>query len=190
MHANVVFESMIPQIKAAARFEFRDLPRYRRDEAVNDVVVMAFFAFSNLVKQGRIALAYPTPLAMYACRQYRAYRRPAEKQCVRDVLSPYAQHKKRFDVDRLDKRDCDGRWKEAIVEDSRTRVPNQVWFRLDFPCWLRQLGRKKRRIAEALAVGGRTMDVAKKYHLSRGRISQLRHELEKNWYIFQGECND
>ena len=47
------------------------------------------------------------------------------------------------------------------------------WAKLDFGAWLRSLPVKLRRIAKTLANGERTHDVARKFGVSDGRISQI-----------------
>ena len=78
-------------------------------------------------------------------------------------------------------------WAEAIVEDYRTPVADQVAFRIDFPIWLTLLSNRNRRIAEALAFGNSTSLVAKRFKLSPGRISQLRGELYRSWQNYHGD---
>ena len=71
--------------------------------------------------------------------------------------------------------------------DTRTApVPDIVAFRCDFPAWLNTLSRRDRRIAEILALGHRTREVAKRFDVSAGRISQLRRELAESWREFTG----
>jgi transposase-like protein len=69
-------------------------------------------------------------------------------------------------------------------------VPDIVSFRVDFADWLASLSRRDRRIAESLAIGNRTSDVAKRFDVSSGRISQLRRELAESWTEFTGESED
>ena len=76
---------------------------------------------------------------------------------------------------------------EAMVEDNQTPVADQVVFRIDFPAWLRTHPRRERRIAETLAVGHSTTEVAKRFHVSAGRISQKRREFHDSWQDFRGE---
>jgi hypothetical protein len=59
----------------------------------------------------------------------------------------------------------------------QTPVPEQVCFRCDLPAWLDTLSERDCSITQDLMIGERTMDVANKYRLSPGRISQLRREL-------------
>jgi hypothetical protein len=58
---------------------------------------------------------------------------------------------------------------------------------MDIDAWLRRLTRRNRRIAGALAAGGTTTEVARRFRLSAARISQLRGELRKDWQRFQHE---
>lgn len=76
---------------------------------------------------------------------------------------------------------------EAVVEDHHTPVPDQVAFRCDFPAWLKNLSVRNRRIAQALAVGHSTGEVAKRFGVSAGRISQMRREMHRSWQEFQDE---
>ena len=46
------------------------------------------------------------------------------------------------------------------------------------------------RIAESLAEGNRTLDVARRFKVSPGRISQIREEFRQSWDEFHGEPVD
>ena len=99
-----------------------------------------------------------------------------------------SRRRKRFSVQRLDRFDpLEGCWQEAVVQDHRTPVVDQVWFRIDFPAWLQTLPRRDRKIAEALAAGNRATDVARRFRLSIARVSQLRREFHRSWLAFHGE---
>lgn len=100
----------------------------------------------------------------------------------------FAQRKRDFQIDRLDRYDAaENCWKEAVIEDSRTPPPDQVAFRIGFPEWLLLLPSRNRRIAKSLALGYTTSEVAKRFWISAGRVSQLRHELNDSWLDFLGE---
>jgi hypothetical protein len=179
------FLTFVPIIRTHAQLCFRHLRGDWKDEAVAEVIANACVAFARLVEQGREDLAYPTVLARYAVAQVREGRKVGSSLNVRDVLSPYAQQRKRFHVERLDYFDDDeGQWREAVVEDPNTPVFDQVCFRIDFPSWLSSLQRRNRRIAQSLSLGKSTKEVAKKYAISAGRISQLRRELHDSWCRF------
>src|SRR5205085_7671788 len=76
---------------------------------------------------------------------------------------------------------------EALHDNPRSPVPDQVCFRLDFPCWLNTLTERDRRVVGDLMAGERTLDVADKHGLSPARVSQLRREFMEGWLAFCGE---
>jgi hypothetical protein len=179
------FLAMLPSIQSCARHACGHLDPERRADAVEEVLANAAVAFARLVALDKTDLAYPTVLARYGIAQVREGRRVGARLRIGEVLSPYAQRKKGFIVQRLDRWDHDtGQWLEAIVEDRRTPVPDQVAFRIDFPAWLDSLARPKRRMAEVLAMGHSTSQVARRFRLSAGRVSQVRRELYKSWRQF------
>jgi hypothetical protein len=60
-------------------------------------------------------------------------------------------------------------------------------FRIDFPAWRASRTERDRRILDDLMLGERTLDVAAKYGLSPGRVSQLRREPHDDWERFCAE---
>lgn len=182
------FLAMLPTIRAHAKIAFYGLQGDNRDDVIQETVANACVAFAKLVHRGRSDAAFPTVLARFAIAQVRAGRQVGSSLNVRDVLSRYAQQKKRFVVESLDRKDRENEtWMEAVVEDPHTPVFEQVWFRIDFPEWLSRLVPRKRRVAEALALGHSTQDVAKRIGMSPARVSQLRRELHESWLEFHGE---
>jgi hypothetical protein len=183
------FLDLLPAIRKRARIAFRYLDREARAEAVQEVVASALAAYVRLVESGRADLAYPTPLAMFAIRQFRAGRRAGTKANVNDVTSPYAQIGKRIRVDRLDHYDVEeDAWKETLIEDRRAGPAQTAAARIDFGQWLNGLVARRRRIAEVLATGQSTKLAARQFGVSPGRISQIRRELKDSWQCFQSEA--
>jgi len=182
------FLAMLPKILAHLRIAFRSLPPESRAEATQEALANTWAAFVRLVEQGRQERAFPTVLAKFAVSQFHDGRRVGVGQNSRDVLSERAQRVKQFFVSRLDHFDEEEQaWEEAIVEDPHRPVFDQVWFRIDFPEWLRRLSPRNRRAAKSLAMGNSTTEVAKQLKLSLGRVSQLRRLLHKSWLEFHGE---
>lgn len=180
---------MLPAIHRQARVAFRHLPPEAKQDAIEEVTANATVAYARLAELGKIDFAYPSVLARYGVAQFRAGRRVGNRLNVRDVLSQYAQRSKRFAVERLDHFDEEeNQWAEAVVQDTRTSpVPEIVSFRVDFADWLSDLPRRNRRIAESLAVGNTTGEVARRFSVSPGRISQLRQQFKMSWAEFHGE---
>jgi RNA polymerase sigma factor (sigma-70 family) len=182
------FLALLPVIVNYVRPAFRELGPEAKAEAVQEAVANAFVAYARLVEQGRETLAFATVLARFAVAQVRAGRQVGGQLNAQDISSKYCQRRKRIRLGRLDRFDPqEGCWQETIVEDHRTPVLDQVWFRIDFPAWLDTLPPRDRQIAQCLAEGVSTSEVAHRFRLSPGRVSQLRREFEKSWLAFHGE---
>ena len=181
------FLSLLPAIQEQARFAFRNEDPERRQELTAEVIANCWAAFVRLVERGLIDVVYPTPLAQYAIKQVRDGRRVGAKLNVRDVSSEYCQARKRLAVVRLDVFDeRTGEWKEILLEDRHAGPADTAAARIDIAAWLESLPKKKRRIAALLATGETTKRTARRFHVSPGRISQMRRELQQAWQDFQG----
>ena len=182
------FLAMAPTIRRYAQHAFREFRPEAREDAVVEVVASACVAFARLAELDKLHLAYPTVLANYGIRQFLDHRRVGNRRCVHDVLSPFCQKRKHVKVGRLDHYDAEeGEWLEALVEDKHAGPAETAAARLDLGDWFRSMPHQKRKIAEALAAGERTCDVARRFGLSAGRISQLRTEFRQDWRRFQGD---
>lgn len=182
------FVALLPVIINYVLPAFRQLRPEEKSEAVQEAVANACVAYARLVEQGRENLAFATVLARYAIAQVRAGRQVGGRLNAQDISSRYCQLRKRIRLGRLDRFDpVEGCWKETIIADHRTPVADQVWFRIDFPAWLVSLPPRDRQIAQCLAEGLSTTEVARRFGLSLARISQLRRELERSWLKFHGE---
>jgi DNA-directed RNA polymerase specialized sigma24 family protein len=178
---------MLPKIVSYARTAFQHRDPEAREDLVQEVVANACVAFKALWDRGKQAVAYPTVLASYGIRQVRDHRKVGGKLNIKDVLSRYCQKHKGVIVERLDKFDeKEGEWLEVLVEDRHAGPADTAAARLDLAAWFKSLSPKDRRIAKALATGGCTGDVAKKFGLSAGRISQKRRAFMEGWQTFQG----
>ncbi len=183
-----VFVAILPDIQSYLAFAFRQLYGDDRDEAVQEALANACLACARLVQRGCPERVFPTTLARFAVAQVRAGRQVGTRLNVRDVLSPYARMRKGIVVERLDRFDrSDGEWRECVLEDHRTPVFDQVQFRIDFPDWLSQLSQRDRRLAVWLALGNAPGQTARRFHISAGRVSQLRQEFYDSWRAFLGE---
>ena len=182
------FAALLPVVLKYVAPAFHKLRPEAKAEAVQEAVANACVAYARLVERGKESLAFATVLARYAVAQVRAGRQVGGRLNIRDVSSDYAQYRKQFRLERLDRYDPEeGCWQEAVVEDYRTPVADQVSFRIDFPAWLNSLSRRDRKIAQNLADGQSTSEVARRFGLSLGRVSQLRREFERSWLAFHGE---
>ena len=187
---HATFLKLLPAIRLHARISFRHLDPEAREEAVQSVICNACAAIARLAELGKLDLAYGSVLARYGVVQVRDGRVTGGRLNCRDVASGYCQRKKHLAaLQRLDRYDAEeNAWQEAVVQDIRLApVPDIVSFRIDFADWLKSLGRRDRRIAERLALGHRTQDVARRFKVSEARVSQLRSELADSWRKFVGD---
>jgi hypothetical protein len=101
----------------------------------------------------------------------------------KDPLSRYAQIGNGIRIERQA-----SNWVDAIVQDKRAPVADQVAAKMDVCAWFATLTRRMRQIAKDLAFGCSTSEVAQKHGVTAGRISQLRRKLEESWVEFQLEA--
>ena len=183
-----IFLEMFPTLCKAIKRGFRYLRGDRREEAIQEALANAFVAFARLVDLGRMQFAFPSALARFAVAQVREGRRVGGSLNIGDVSSEYSQQRKHLQEQRLDLFNRHtAQWCEVIVEDYQTPIPDQVCFRIDFPEWLSRLPNRDRRVAEALANGDSTGEIARRFRISAGRVSQLRRELHASWERFHAE---
>jgi hypothetical protein len=179
---------MVPAIRRCAEFSFRKLRPDLRKEMVDEVVVNALAAFARLLERGKEDQAFPSSLTEYAVKQVRQGRQVGTKLNIKDVSSRYAQQRKGFQVERLDQFDSDaGEWREILVENYKADPADIVASRIDFAAWLATMSSLRRKIAKCLATGECTIDAARRFNVTPGRISQLRREFQTSWSTFRGE---
>jgi hypothetical protein len=185
LHAR--FLLILPRIELHGRVYFRHLRcPHRKEDAVQEMVALCWKWFVRLDERGRDATRFPSALATFAAKAVRGGRRLTGMERAKDALSPLAQQRQGFAVVKLpDRGTLNGTpLEEALRDNTRSPVDEQVCFRLDFPVWLLTLARRDRRLVEGMALGHRTLDLARKFRLSPGRVSQLRREFKQRWGRF------
>ena len=185
-HHQEQFLKMLPQIRSQARRAFRRLRRELQEELIQEVVANSFCAYVSLVRRGSANPAYTTSLANFAIKQTIGGRRVGSSSRVHDVTSPFARATRGILVERLDGEQ--GGWRATLVEDRRATPADIAAARIDVAAWFRALSDSHRRIAQALAIGNTTSDVARQFGLSTARVSQMRGLLKASWERFQGEA--
>jgi hypothetical protein len=182
------FLPILPKIQAQARFAFRQLRCELREELIAETVAIAFRSWMLLVRRGKAARAFATPLGRYAIRRVQEGRNLAGRASRSDVLSPQAQRRYGIQVQRLVHSDWQGEPCHELLLEDRTAGPAETAAaRIDLEAWLSQLSPRNRRIALALARGESTGEAARQFQLSPGRISQLREVLRIHWERVHGQ---
>jgi hypothetical protein len=180
---------MLPAIVTHAKIVFRHLDPEAKEEALQETVCNACRAVARLAELGKLDLAYGSVLAHFAVSQVKDGRQVGCSLNSNDILSRRCQQLKHVKIERIDHfNEEENGWRQAVVIDTRSSpVPEIVAFRCDFSDWLASLPRRDCHIAESLAIGNRTGEVAKQFDVSEGRVSQLRRELAESWWAFVGD---
>jgi len=97
------FLPLMPCIRRYARSLFRHLARQERDEALAEVTAVAMVDFINLLKLDQPGAMDPAALARSAALKVLRSGRACGRESCRDVLSPTAQQRRGFKVERLSK---------------------------------------------------------------------------------------
>jgi len=177
------FVTMLPEIEQKLRLAFCRLDREACADAIEEGVVHSLLAYVRLDEQGRAGVATPSSLAWYSSRQVKRGRPAVGRMNGKDPLSRYGQISNGIQIERQS-----SNWIDAIVEDRRASVPDQVAAKMDICAWFATLSRRMRQIAKDLALGCSTSEVAHKHGVSASRISQMRQSLEESWVAFQQEA--
>ncbi len=177
------FVDMLPEIKKWLRVAFCRLATEAREDAIAEGIAHCLLAYVRLHEQGRTEVATASSLAWYSSRQVRRGRPAVGRMNSKEPLSRYAQV---GSGNRLERKN--GEWIDKLAEDKRASVPDQVAAKLDVRAWFATLTKRTKEIAKDLACGCSTAEVARKYGVTAGRISQLRRTLEESWTAFQREA--
>jgi hypothetical protein len=183
---NRKFLELLPGIRKIAHMAFRDYDPDRQDDAVQEVIAAAFVNVKRLASLGRLGEAKVTPITIFAIKLYRSGRRTGCRQNSKDVMGDHCRSIGRSRIKNfgLAERITDTWQTEAVAINARYPVPQQVAFKMDFGTWFRGLEKRDREIIKALGMGDSTSEVAKKFNVSWGRISQLRRKYAESWFAY------
>lgn len=181
------FLSMLPRIELHGRVAFRHVkcPQHKAD-AIADMVALAWKWYCRLVERGKDPSSFVSTLASFAARAVHSGRRVTGQLKPKDVMSERAQAKHGFTISTLPDFSTLGTnpLAEALEDNRRSPVPDQVAFRFDFPAWLKSRPRRDRRIIQQMGMGERTSELSRRFGLSPARVSQLRREFACDWEQF------
>jgi hypothetical protein len=181
---------VLPKVLSHGRVYFRHLRSPElKEEYIAEMIALTWKWHLRLAERGKDATRFPTALATFAARAVRCGRRLAGMERTKDVLSPLAQQRKGFAVGKLPDYSALGGspLDEALHDNTRTPPDEQCAFRIDFPAWRATHSERDRRVLDDLMLGERTLEVAGKYGLSPGRVSQLRREFLLDWRCYLSE---
>jgi hypothetical protein len=182
---------ILPAVETIARIRFRGLPACEQEEGLAEAVAGAMICFVRLVRRGKNPAVFAGRLAQVAVFRVLAGRLTGTSDNSFDVLSRHARRRRGFTVGPLpDSTQAESEWEEILTENGRCTPADLAASRIDFSAWLDSMTGRRRKIAQSLAAGYQTVEVAREFHLSPGRVSQLRRELEVSWNAFQGDVTE
>ena len=176
------FLVILPEIERRLRVVFCRLSPDAREEAIEEAVVHCLLGYARLHEQGRADSVSPSNLAWYATLRVKSGRPATGGMTREEPLSRYAQIGSGIQVEQIN-------WINTLVEDKCASVPDQVAAKMDVSAWFSTLASRMKQIAQDLAHGYTTSEVAAKHGVTTGRISQLRRTLEESWRTFQQEAS-
>ena len=187
----IFVSKVLSRVQASGQCYFRNVrcPNARA-ELIAEMVALSWKWFIRLCNKGKDPTSFVGAIAVFAARAVRAGRRVGSRQTTRDALSPGAGRRHGFTVGRLpDFSTLGGNpLDEALQDNTRSEVPEQVAFRLDFRAWRRTYTDRDRRLIDCLMVGERTSDVSRAFGISPARVSQKRREFHDDWLAFCSEA--
>jgi hypothetical protein len=204
-HPHAGFLTLLPSIERHAKVVFRGHPPAEREEATAVAVAAAFAGYVRLAARGKNPERdFASSLVTYAVLHAKSGRQVGSGSSTTDALSPLARRKRGFKIEPLPSspgvaRDrlysTAGRrqrdeFDEYLRDNTRSAVPDQAAFRIDFPNFLGSLGRRDRELIRFLAQGNSAKVAAARFRLSEGRVSQLRRTWREQWCRSQDEAVD
>jgi len=182
--------TVLPRVEAHGRRHFRHVRcQHHKQELLAEMAALSWRWFVRLVRRGKDVLQFVSTLAVYAARAISSGRRLGGRERAKDAMSGSAQRIHGFAVGSLPEAGTllSGPLAEALHDNTRAPVPDQVAFRLDFPAWRRTRSERDRRVIDCMMTGESTATLARLFGVSAARISQMRREFHADWHSFCGE---
>jgi hypothetical protein len=182
--------AVLPRLTSHAEVCFRGVRcPHERAELRAEMLALGWAWFLRTRQHGKHPEQFPTAIATFAGRAVKSGRRLGGQLSAKDVFSPVAQRRHGFSISSLPElSSCSGNViEEALHDNTQTPPDEQAAFRVDFPAWVERRSHRDRRLIRAMLLGERTGELADRFGLTPGRVSQLRREFHDDWSAFCGE---
>jgi hypothetical protein len=188
--ADAAFLAVLPTVLRHARIQFRFVRcAHERDDLLQEVLAYGLKWTRILWGRGKDVRGFPTALAAYAVLAVRNGRRLCGMCKARDAMNRAAHARLGVTCESLPQGEPppESALAAALADSTRSEIPAQVAFRIDFPAWLQTRTRRDRAIIRDMLLEARTTDLAACHRVSPARVSQLRREYLAGWMAFVGE---
>ena len=174
------FVELLPRVETLARGYFHFIRCLAtRDDLVAETMAMSWKWYLKLEADGRNPCEFLNGIVRNAARAAYAGRGFAHNARKKDAMNPF----ERTFISLPMHSTLNGSIFDEALHDPAWPVPDQAAFRIDFPQWRASYDQFKRAVMDAMAMGERTKDLAERFGLTPGRISQMREEFHRNWTI-------
>ena len=191
VEAEAKFLELMPAITTMAKAAFKNCNSDKQDDALQSVLVASYWSVRQLAKNGRLNEAFSTPIGWFAIKAYRSGRVGGVPMNSTDALAESTRARKRVHIESYNNH---GRikkgWGEIFMTDGRVNVAKEVCFKIDYEGWIDTLQDRQRQMLEGMIAGDTTSELAEKFRVSPGRISQIRRELVESWKNYHDTDND
>jgi hypothetical protein len=159
------------------------------EDVIQDLAGIALEMYISLLQRGKEV--FYSPIMQFAIKRYSEGRRFIGSNTT-DVLSDQTKILGRSKIQHISVFDGeDGEldtW--GFMRGRQPDFADAVQMKMDYTAWLQRLTSRDRKIAMDLSYGYTTGEVAKKYGVTAGLISQYRRRYEKNWNEFIADKNE
>jgi RNA polymerase sigma factor (sigma-70 family) len=180
----VLLAKMMPHFRFyAKRHVRRNSKHVDYDDVIQELTCMALQSYTSLVQQGKEV--FYTPIMQFAIKRYQDGRRFTGSNRT-DIHAHQTQILGRAKTYPLSEFEQNGELDEwNFMEDHRQHnAAEAAQWKIDYETWFANLAPRDQSIAKDLSYGYTTGEVAKKYKVSDGLISQYRKRYSDNWNNF------
>lgn len=189
--ADAAFLAVLPAVLHHAQIQFRFVRCvHARDDLHQEALAYGLKWTRLLWARGKDVRDFPSALATYAVLAVRNGRRLCGMCPAKDAMNAATQARLGFTCERLPlcEPPPEAALAHALADNTRSDIPAQVAFRIDFPAWLHTRTRRDRAIIRDMLLDVRTTDLATRHRVSPARVSQLRREYLAGWLSFVGDA--
>jgi hypothetical protein len=171
---------MLPHFRYYAR-RYSRCKRTDRDDVMQDLIGLALEMYTSQIRRGK--QVFYTPLMKFAIKKYRSGRRFTGSNTT-DILSEQTQMLGRCEACQFSELNSEpGQWSFEHY-NRQPNVVDAVQMSVDYDTWIERQTERDRAIMHDLAMGETTGEVAKKYGVSAGLISQYRRRYDNSWHAY------
>jgi len=180
---DVLLAKMMPSFRYFTKRLIRRMGSRRIDfdDVMQELVGFALELYRSLVQRNKPV--FYSPIMKFAIKRYKEGRRFAGSNTT-DILSEQTQRLGRSDTCQLSQFDGEPGHRTFCFHQQQPDVAEAVQWKIDYEAWLQRLSPRDQKIALDLSYGYTTSEVAAKYGVSDGLISQYRKRYADSWNDF------